>query len=305
MSLPWMKFDPAAWMVDTRVLSPTARGVWIDLICMMWQQSDSGGPLTKKVSALARMISLPEQEFREILEEFEQFDICFIKWSSNGLVTELVTGSVTGVVTDHVTGVVTELVTGGKDQYVTIACRRMLREAKEREGNRERQSKKRASTENVTGGVTVQEEKRIEEKREEEIREDQESALRLDCPSETQKPKRRKSWTRDQLRAEGYEAYPNFMVWWKAYPNSKAKRGAFEVWVRDGLEFEDQEMMLRVLRAHCRSPEWVKDSGQYVPHAATYLNSRRFEDEPEELEREQGKPVTDAAEEPIRRFRHG
>ena len=155
MNLPWMKFEPTAWMLDTRVLSLPARAVWIDLISIIWQQKDCDGTLTKKACLLARMVGATEQEFRDALEELEEFDICEIQWS----VTRDVTGDVTGEVTAK------------SAKYVRITCRRMVREAAERAGTRKRVKKYRAKNNPVTGDVTVQireEERRLDKNREEE-----------------------------------------------------------------------------------------------------------------------------------------
>ena len=41
------------------------------------------------------------------------------------------------------------------------------------------------------------------------------------------------------------------------------------------------EEMLRALDWQKRLPEWTKDCGQFIPYPATWLNARRWEDEPE------------------------
>ena len=41
------------------------------------------------------------------------------------------------------------------------------------------------------------------------------------------------------------------------------------------------EDMLRALDWQKRLPEWTRDGGQFVPYPATWLNGRRWEDEPE------------------------
>ena len=41
----WMKFETAAWLNDGNLssVSPAARGVWIDMLCVMWNQCDEVG----------------------------------------------------------------------------------------------------------------------------------------------------------------------------------------------------------------------------------------------------------------------
>ena len=41
------------------------------------------------------------------------------------------------------------------------------------------------------------------------------------------------------------------------------------------------EDMLRALDWQKRLPEWTKDGGQFIPYPATWLNARRWEDEPD------------------------
>jgi len=40
--LPFMQFYPADWLRDTRILSLEARGAWIDLLCAMWEAPERG-----------------------------------------------------------------------------------------------------------------------------------------------------------------------------------------------------------------------------------------------------------------------
>lgn len=44
MGLPWFKFFPGDWLkaADLRRCSPAARGVWIDLLCFMWDCDERG-----------------------------------------------------------------------------------------------------------------------------------------------------------------------------------------------------------------------------------------------------------------------
>jgi hypothetical protein len=45
------------------------------------------------------------------------------------------------------------------------------------------------------------------------------------------------------------------------------------------------------------SADWTKNNGQYIPLPATYLNGRRWEDEP-------GKPTVEAPVKPEPAFKH-
>jgi hypothetical protein len=84
------------------------------------------------------------------------------------------------------------------------------------------------------------------------------------------------------------EAYPNFLTWWKAYPNKKNKQQALKSWHGADLESIDQEPLLRILNLQKRQSEWTKDNGQYVPHPSTYLNQARYMDDPAEIQKQSG-----------------
>ncbi len=55
--LAWMKFFPSDWIQDTRVLSPNAKGHWIDLICAMWV-SPTRGRITWGTLELANFLGI-------------------------------------------------------------------------------------------------------------------------------------------------------------------------------------------------------------------------------------------------------
>lgn len=58
--LPYMQFYPGDWLkaTDLRGCSPTARGVWIDLLCLMWE-SPSRGTLPYTDSQIADTVAGP------------------------------------------------------------------------------------------------------------------------------------------------------------------------------------------------------------------------------------------------------
>jgi hypothetical protein len=53
--------------------------------------------------------------------------------------------------------------------------------------------------------------------------------------------------------------------------------------------------MLRALEWQTACPDWTRDSGQYIPHAATWLNQRRWEDEPFEAPIDTSRPKHETA----------
>lgn len=72
-----------------------------------------------------------------------------------------------------------------------------------------------------------------------------------------------------QLLASGFTAF------WNAYPNKKGKQPAIKKWMKGKF---DLSVILPALEKQKKLRAWVKDNGQYIPHATTYLNQRRWED---------------------------
>jgi hypothetical protein len=70
-----------------------------------------------------------------------------------------------------------------------------------------------------------------------------------------------------------------FDEFWKTYPNKKAKGNAEKAWKKIN---PDQELARRILMAVIRathSEDWTKEGGKFIPHPATWLNGKRWEDE--------------------------
>jgi hypothetical protein len=72
---------------------------------------------------------------------------------------------------------------------------------------------------------------------------------------------------------------PEFLAFWSAYPRRVGKADAAKAWHR---ERPDLDEVLTALSWQRSQPQWCRDGGQFVPHPSTYLNQRRWEDEPYE-----------------------
>ena len=104
--LSFMPFYPADYLRDTRCLSLAARGVWIDLICVLWN-APTRGKKTLTMEGWAGEIGKGVEDVRPIITELETQHIFSSSRKPNGL--------------------------------ITITSRRMVREEKARESNRKRQ----------------------------------------------------------------------------------------------------------------------------------------------------------------------
>lgn len=70
-----------------------------------------------------------------------------------------------------------------------------------------------------------------------------------------------------------------FEDFWRRYPNKKAKENARKAWRKLKPDVELLTQILCALEQHKLCDEWQKDGGKYVPHPATWLNAKRWEDE--------------------------
>jgi|SRR5579872_1004502 len=68
-----------------------------------------------------------------------------------------------------------------------------------------------------------------------------------------------------------------FKAFYKAYPNKKAPARAQRAWNK--ILAEDVPAIMAGLDRLKGSEQWKRDNGRYVPHPATFLNDRRWEDE--------------------------
>lgn len=73
---------------------------------------------------------------------------------------------------------------------------------------------------------------------------------------------------------------PGFEAFWRAYPRKLAKAQAAKAFARLKPDEALLARMLASLQAQAADEAWQRDGGRYVPHAASWLNGRRWEDEP-------------------------
>jgi hypothetical protein len=84
------------------------------------------------------------------------------------------------------------------------------------------------------------------------------------------------------LYAQGGRMFEEF---WKLYPRKVSKRVAQKIWER--MPKDDQEAALEALPVHIKYWRLKETDTEFVPHAATWLNQGRWEDE---LDMQEKKP---------------
>lgn len=89
--------------------------------------------------------------------------------------------------------------------------------------------------------------------------------------SNARKEEKRKEEKRDTL--VGFDQF------WKEYPKKAGKKAAQKAWSKVAPDEATVALILAAVASHRLSPQWTKDGGQYIPHAATWLNGERWNDE--------------------------
>lgn len=68
----------------------------------------------------------------------------------------------------------------------------------------------------------------------------------------------------------------SFDAFWKIYPKKIGKDAAKKAWHKKNPPLE---ACFTALKAQVASPDWIKESGQFIPHPATWINQGRWQDE--------------------------
>ncbi|QHF03314.1 Pyocin large subunit-like protein [Pseudomonas asturiensis] len=72
------------------------------------------------------------------------------------------------------------------------------------------------------------------------------------------------------------DLFPKF---WTLYPKKVCKAAAEKAWKKLKVTDELFSLIAQGLAKQCASQAWTKDGGQFIPHPATWLNGKRWEDE--------------------------
>lgn len=69
-----------------------------------------------------------------------------------------------------------------------------------------------------------------------------------------------------------------FASFWSVFPNKKAKADAFKAWSKLNPDDVLQASILKAIETQRQGEDWRKEGGRFIPHPATWLNGRRWED---------------------------
>jgi hypothetical protein len=187
----------------------------MDIICILWR-AEQRGSLTHQPVIWARILRCSKDEFHAVIDELFNFKVADVVTECNG--------------------------------DVTVSCRRMLRDEKDRNNTKLRVQRYRNSS-HSNGLVTPYKSEVISHK----------SELNKENTVASAKP-------------------VEFEIFWKEYPRKIGKKKALKVWTaaKDKPALAD---ILKSVQVAKLTDQWKKDGGKYIPHPSTWLNEGRWDDE--------------------------
>lgn len=97
------------------------------------------------------------------------------------------------------------------------------------------------------------------------------------CASDVQALAR--SQESEKRRGETERVREQFDAFWLSYPRKVAKPDAERAWKKLSLPDGEFERIMSALEVHKGCRKWRENDGEFIPHPATWLNQRRFDDE--------------------------
>jgi hypothetical protein len=70
-----------------------------------------------------------------------------------------------------------------------------------------------------------------------------------------------------------------FDEFWKAYPKKVAKADARKAWLQTKDVRPELTYLLSAIQAHCKTEQWMRNAGAFIPYPATWLRGERWDDE--------------------------
>jgi len=103
-----------------------------------------------------------------------------------------------------------------------------------------------------------------------------EDSLNVQCKlMPKRKEKKGKEEKEKEKRARAKERFAEF---WSEYPRKVAKAKAEQAWEKFEMTEELFNTVMNALKKQKLSRQWKEDGGRYIPHPATWINQKRWED---------------------------
>ena len=101
----------------------------------------------------------------------------------------------------------------------------------------------------------------------------------------------KKQEQKTKTKNENEERFARF---WAAYPRKEAKATALKAFLKIAPDDAMLQTMLTAIDRFKQTEQWQEDGGKYIPHPTTWLNQRRWEDEPPKASTGYQKPRKDS-----------
>lgn len=99
--------------------------------------------------------------------------------------------------------------------------------------------------------------------------------------------------SKDKYKNKNKEIEERFAQFWAAYPRKEAKSTALKAFQKIAPDDAMLQTMLTAIDRFKETEQWQEDGGKYIPHPTTWLNQRRWEDEPPKASTGYKKPRKD------------
>lgn len=85
--------------------------------------------------------------------------------------------------------------------------------------------------------------------------------------------------SKDNISKENINKDVAFQAFWEKYPRKIGKKAAWRAWSKIKWTPELGLKIMQALDAVSKCEQWTKDKGRYTPHASTWINGERWEDD--------------------------
>lgn len=96
-----------------------------------------------------------------------------------------------------------------------------------------------------------------------------------------------KTETKTENKNQNQKTNDGFDRFWTVYPRHVSKQAAKKAFDKLNPDEELLQTMISAVEKQRESEQWKKDSGQFIPHPATWINGRRWEDEVQQYKPQQ------------------
>ena len=71
----------------------------------------------------------------------------------------------------------------------------------------------------------------------------------------------------------------DFDKFWSIYPKKVAKADARKAWAQTRLTRPSLDCLVKAIELACKTEQWMRGGGQFIPYPATWLRGERWDDE--------------------------